>query len=72
MAWNTPTRRGTSQTPRGFPLQKRSVTMAELAEDAGHMGYTSTYYPGSPAWEAEMALRKKRHEDVPLQMRMHL
>lgn len=71
MAWNTPKRRGTP-TPNGFLLQKHSVTMAELAEDAGHMGYTSTFYPGSPAWEAEVTLRRNRRKDNHLQQQLPL
>ena len=35
--------------PRGIP-NRRIYTMQEMAEDAGHMGYTHDYYPGSPEW----------------------
>lgn len=71
MAWSTASKKR-NPDPEGFHLQRLPVTMAELAEDAGHMGYTSTFYPGSPSWEAEMALRRKRHKDNPLQMRLPL
>lgn len=71
MARNTSTKKRNSD-PEGFHLQKLPVTMADLAEDAGHMGYTSTYYPGSPAWEAEMSLRRERRKSNPLQTHLSL
>jgi len=71
MTWNTISKKKNSD-PNGFHLQKLPVTMAELAEDAGHMGYTSTLYPGSPAWEEEIALRRKRRKDNHLQMHLPL
>lgn len=70
MAWNTASKKNSD--PEGFHLQKTPVTMAELAEDAGHMGYTSTFYPGSPESEAEMKLRRERRKGSPLQMRLPL
>ncbi len=71
MAWNNAPKKKNSD-PEGFHLQRLPVTMAELAEDAGHMGYTSTFYPGSPAWEAEMALQRKHRKDDPLQTHLPL
>jgi len=72
MVWRTSSKKKKNSGPEEFHLQRLPVTMAELAEDAGHMGYTSTFYPGSPAWEAEMAHRRERRKDNPLQMRMPL
>lgn len=46
---------------RGIP-NRRIYTMAELAEDAGHMGYSHDYYPGSKKWND--AHRKNRLVDV--------
>ena len=71
MGWNTSSKKKGSD-PSEFHLQRLPVTEAELAEDAGHMGYTSTFYPGSPEWEAEKTLRKKRRIDDSLQMHMPL
>lgn len=71
MGWNTSSKKKGSD-PSEFHLQRLPVTMAELAEDAGHMGYTSTFYPGSPEWEAEKELRKKRRKDDPLQTQLPL
>lgn len=72
MVWRTSSKKKKNSDPEEFHLQKLPVTMAELAEDAGHMGYTSTFYPGSPAWEAETALRRNRRKDNPLQTHLHL
>lgn len=41
-----------------FKLQRIPVTMSELAEDAGHMGYNRKYYPGSSDW---MKAHNKKH-----------
>ena len=71
MAWNAASKKKNSD-PEGFHLHRIPVSMAELAEDAGHMGYTSAFYPGSPAWEAEMALRRKCRKDNPLQTHLPL
>ena len=33
-----------------FHLQRLPVTAEELAEDAGHMGFSRDYHPGSEAY----------------------
>ena len=72
MGWNASSKKKKGSDPSEFHLQKLPVTTAELAEDAGHMGYTSTFYPGSSEWEAEAIRNKKRREDRALQMKLAL
>ena len=55
-----------------FHLQKLPVSMAELAEDAGHMGYSASYHPGCPEWEADRMRRSSRRKMDKFQTRLAL